>query len=457
MSQEGKPIDIVTHVGAVLRGEIRTGQTCTLRVSSYRQLTMKNHTSTHMLNWALREVLGDHVQQKGSLVDPEKTRFDFSHNKPLTDEELARVETLVNEMIERDLPVFAQEAGLDKARKIKTLRAVFGEKYADPVRIISVGAPINEDDAKQRGEGDWLLNSPTDDKWMKYPVEFCGGTHLERSSQAKRFVLIAEEGVAKGVRRVVGITADAAGQAETTGRELLAEAQSLASGSKDDNPPHPPLIKGGSESAAPGGPPGTPPIPNRDREGAAPSRGLQPARTSESLSSAVTAFQQKVTDAVIPVLVRRELQRRITDLQKKAKAEEKQAASASSDAVQEAVAKLLASAETVTDVKIVVGQVPAADPNALRSAIDWVRNKTEASVVLLASVSDEKVTLIAGISKSVVKKGAKAGDLIKEVAPLVGGRGGGRPDMAQGGGTDPGGVPEALERANAWIHSKLSA
>ncbi|MGB2987694.1 MAG: alanine--tRNA ligase, partial [Phycisphaerae bacterium] len=182
-----------------------------------RSRTTKNHTSTHMLNWALRQVLGDHIQQKGSLVDPEKTRFDFSHNKPLTDDELARVEQLVNELIQKDLPVYTQEVPLEKARKIKTVRAVFGEKYADPVRVVSVGADIQA-----------MIRNPDDSEWMKYPVELCGGTHLKRSSEAERFVLVSEEAVAKGIRRVVGVTGEAAKQAEEAGQALLAEAEALA-------------------------------------------------------------------------------------------------------------------------------------------------------------------------------------------------------------------------------------
>jgi alanyl-tRNA synthetase len=403
--------DMVLHFGVVREGEIHCEQVAHCKVDSSRQVTMKNHTSTHMLNWALREVLGDHVQQKGSAVDPEKTRFDFSHNKPLTDEELSRVERLVNEMIERDLPVHAMEAALDDARKIKTLRAVFGEKYADPVRVVSVGADVQT-----------MLERPDDPEWMKYPVEFCGGTHLKRSSEAERFVLISEENVAKGVRRVVGFTADAARQAEAAGKELLAEAKALA----DQQPVAP-------ENQS------------RDREGA-----------DQSLNARVTAFQQKVNEATIPVVTHRELQRLIADLQKKAKAEEKQAASATSDAVQEQVALLLDSAETVGGVRVVVGEVPPSRPEALRGAIDWVRNKVGASACLLATVSDDKVTLIAGMSKDVVGRGVKAGDLIREVAPLVGGKGGGRPDMAQGGGTDPSGLAKVLDRSRKWIGDKLA-
>ncbi len=189
-------------------------------------------------------------------------------------------------------------------------------------------------------------------------------------------------------------------------------------------------------------------MPSRDREGA--SKGA-------NLAARLAEFQQKVNDAVIPVTVRYELRDRVTELQKTAKAQQKEAAADAGGAVRDKVASLLAQADEVAGVKIVVGQVPPAKSNALRGAIDWVRNKTDASAVLLVTSDGDKVTMIAGMSKAVVKKGVKAGDLIKELAPLVGGRGGGRPDMAQGGGNDPGGISKAVERANAWLHEKLSA
>jgi len=409
---------------------------------------MKNHTSTHMLNWALREVLeiqggGDIVNQRGSLVDPEKTRYDFSHNKPLTDEEVVRVERLVNELIEKDLQVYTKpDADKNDALKINTLRAVFGETYPDKVRVVSVGADI-----------DAMLAAPKNPEWMKYPVEFCGGTHLKRSSEAERFALILEEGVAKGVRRLVGITGETARQAEEAGQSLLTEVQALAD--------KPPVAPGQTMADKPPVAPGEiadierDSNPSRDRKGAAPSRGLQPARTPDELSTALSAFHQRVNETTMPVRVRRELQNRISALHKSLKKQQKQAASVTSGAVMDRVSTLLESAEEVAGVKIVVGEVPAARPEALRSAIDWVRNKTEASAVLLATVADDKVTLIAGMSKAVVDKGVSAGDLIREIAPLIGGRGGGRPDMAQGGGNDLAGIPNALNRAKTWLVEKL--
>jgi alanyl-tRNA synthetase len=380
------------------------------RVSkSHRLPTMQNHTATHVLNWALREVLeiegGGKVDQKGSLVDPEKTRFDFSHNKPLTDEELDRVEKLCGEQIAARLPVYAASREDDfqdqkKAREINTLRAVFGEKYPDRVRVVSIGASVED-----------LLRDPKNPKWMKYSVEFCGGTHVKNTAEIEAFVLTSEEGVAKGVRRVVGISGKAAREAETLGAQLLDEVRQQ--GNK-----------------------------------ATRQQGVDAAWMGE--------FQKRLGEAVIPIRIRRQIQAILLDVQKAMKEQAKESAAVSGDAALDVVKKLFESAQTVGGVTVVVGEVPPASPDALRGAIDWVRNKTESSAVLLGFASEGKVTLIAGMSKAAVDRGLKAGDLIKEICPLVGGKGGGRPDMAQGGGSDPSGLASAIQQASKWISGKLT-
>jgi len=427
-----------------------------------RDAITKNHTSTHLLNWALREVLcpaeereNPHVQQKGSLVDPEKTRFDFSHNKPVAPEELDKIESLVNERIKAGLKVYTNsnvEVDQAKARQINTLRAVFGEKYPDYVRVVSIGVPVTEEEAKGEGRGgtESLLGNPKNAKWMNYSVEFCGGTHVDNTEKIEKFVLTHEEGVAKGVRRVVGISGTAAKQAESLGNQLLAEVDALAGkppvAPGNQTPPTPPLVRGG-EGTTPAGQ--SPPLAKGGRGGVDTS-------TDIPLAERLSSFQQRLIDAEIPLRVRNTIRDRLADLQKLVKEEGKQAAAASGEAVQDAVANLLAAAQTVGGVTVVVGEVPPASPDALRSAVDWVRNKTPASAVLLAYVSDGKVTLMAGMSKAVVEKGIKAGDLIKEITPLVGGKGGGRPDMAQGGGPDAAGVPNALAQAATWVRQKLA-
>ncbi|MBI4718205.1 MAG: alanine--tRNA ligase [Planctomycetes bacterium] len=431
----------------------------------FRVPTMQNHTATHILNWALREVLEIHgsgkVDQKGSLVDPEKTRFDFSHNASLTEEEIARIEDLCAERIRAGLPVYAamrEEDFVDQkaARQINTLRAVFGEKYPDKVRVVSIGVPITEEDARQaaalksaraeaRGSGeavelDWLLKSPADPKWMQYSVEFCGGTHVKNTAEIEAFTLISEEGVAKGVRRVVGISGDAAKRALALGDELLAEAKALSE----------PRASARAATAA--------------RNASESSRGLKPAAPDavdaidnrqssidSSLADRVAALQKRLADAIIPLRVRHQIRDILAEAQKTLKESEKAAAKDAGAAVMGRVAALLAEARTVSGVTVVVGEVPAAPVDALRTAIDWVRNKTAASAVLLACVDEGKVTLLAGMSKAAVDRGLKAGDLIKEIAPLVGGKGGGRPDMAQGGGTDATRLRSALAEAAQWM------
>jgi alanyl-tRNA synthetase len=348
------------------------------------------------MNWALREVLGDHIQQKGSLVDHEKTRFDFSHPKALTPEQIEHIEQLVNEKIRQNLPVHYKVVPQHDALKINGLRAVFGERYPDEVRVMSVGVPVED-----------LLAKPDNPEWRKYSIEFCGGTHLHFTGEIEHFAIITEEAVAKGIRRIVGITSDAARRAEATAGALAERLEAIAAG-----------------------PPG-------------------------ELGDGLTAIQRELVESTISLSARHRLQEKISELQKTARQAEKQQAAASSEAVMDCVASLLSSATTTSGVTVVVGQVPPAGPDALRGAIDWIRNKTQASAVLLATAEEAKVTLIAGMSREVVARGVKAGDLIKEIAPLVGGRGGGRPDMAQGGGTNPQAVPQALDRARIWLDGKL--
>jgi alanyl-tRNA synthetase len=193
--------DSVLHVGRVREGAIKVGQAATLQVSGARADTMRNHTATHLLNWALRKVLGEHVEQKGSLVDPLKTRFDFAHNDPLTAEQIAEVERLVNEKIYSDLPVTAVEKPLEEAKALPGVRAVFGEKYPDPVRVLLVGAKKPEEAT------------------LDTSIEFCGGTHLTHTGEAGFFKIVGQELVSKGVRRLTAVT----------GREAVRAVQRLAS------------------------------------------------------------------------------------------------------------------------------------------------------------------------------------------------------------------------------------
>jgi len=387
----------IVHIGRLISGTLRVGESVRIEVDPIRTSTMQNHTVTHMMNWALREVLGEHVQQKGSLVDPEKTRFDLSHNAQITDAQLAKVEDLVNKMIAANLPVHTQVVEKNKALEINTLRAVFGEQYPEKVRVVSIGVPVDE-----------LLKNPKNPEWMKHSVEFCGGTHLKNTAEVGRFRLIEESAVAKGVRRVIGVTGERARKAEddATGiYRLLKEA----SGASDE---------------------------------------ALPQRIAE-----ITALMGQTE---LPVVDKARMREDMAKLQDRAKKAQKQAAKAGAVDVLAKADELLQAAERVGNCAIIVGDVGTASIDQLRSACDSLRARAGAAAILLAARHEEKVVLLAAITPAAVAKGVKAGDLIKEIAPVVGGKGGGRPDMAQGGGPDTTKIPEALSAAAAWLKSKLS-
>jgi alanyl-tRNA synthetase len=349
---------------------------------------MANHTGTHLANWALRQTLGDGVQQKGSLVDPEKLRFDFSHPKSLSDEEIAGVEKLVGDAIAKNLPVYAQEAPQDQALKINGLRAVFGEKYPSIVRVVSIGTPVKD-----------LLANPGNSKWREFSIEFCGGTHLASSDQVGRFAITAEESVSKGIRRIVALTGEAATVVESAAAKL---------------------------------------------------DGLIARKISDAELPAAIAELQAAVAAPLPLRAKRRAQAAIVELQARQRAFEKSSRAESTgggvDAVKVA-ADMLAEAGPIAGGKLIVGQIPGATDEQLRSAIDSLRKKSPTHAILLAAGVDQKVTFVAAVSDDVIAKGLKAGDWVKQVAAITGGGGGGRPQMAQGSGKDPSKIPAALDLA----------
>jgi alanyl-tRNA synthetase len=195
----------VLHMGSFTKGSkaLSVGDKVACKVDyARRALIAPNHTCTHMLNFALREILGDHVDQKGSIVLPEKLRFDFSHGKPVQPEDLRKIESIVNQQIKDKLEVFAREIKLADAKRINGLRAVFGEIYPDPVRVVSVGRKVED-----------LLANPESKEWLSISTELCGGTHIKNTSEAEAFALLSEEGIAKGVRRITAVTAKHASDA----------------------------------------------------------------------------------------------------------------------------------------------------------------------------------------------------------------------------------------------------
>lgn len=357
--------DAVLHVGRVGEGHIEPGQVARLEVDGARAHTMRNHTATHLLNWALRKVLKGDIDQKGSLVDAEKTRFDFSFNRPLATAEVAEVERLVNEKIYADLPVKAVTMPLTQAKQIAGVRAVFGEKYPDPVRVLLIGAEKPE--------------SAT----AEHSVEFCGGTHLNHTGQAGFFKIVSQEAVGKGVRRVTAVT----------GQEAVATVQRLA-GVVDDLT--------GRLNCKP-----------------------------EEIGSRIDALQDEI----------KKLQ---TQLKK-----------GSATDLASAGDKLLEGAAEVGGAKLLIGEMPAGPVEQMRAQVDRLRQKAKSAVIVLGWADEGKVQLIAAVTEDLVKKGVKAGALVGEVAKLVGGKGGGRPDMAQGGGTEPGKLGEALAKAKELVRQQL--
>lgn len=358
--------DSIIHLGKVWEGTIKIGQKATLQVHPARLDTMRNHTATHLMNWALREVLGEHVEQKGSLVDAEKTRFDFTHDKPMTADEVAEVERLVNEKILADLPVAAVTQPLANAKTIPGVRAVFGEKYPDPVRVVIIGADKPEDAGVEQS------------------VEFCGGTHLSHTSQACLFKVVGQEGVAKGVRRITAVT----------GPRALAHTRQLTT------------VVGG------------------------------------------LAERFHCRPEEVPT--------RIDSLQEEIKKLQQQLRKGAASDLAGTLDKLLASATKVGSVHIIVGEVPAAADEQMRAEVDRVKQKAGSAVVVVGWVNEDKVGLLAAVTDDVIKKGVKAGTLVGEVAKIVGGGGGGRPNMAQAGGKDPAKLAQALEHAREKAKSMLS-
>ena len=389
----------VLHVGRVAIGKLHVGDPVKAVVSDRRVQTQQNHTGTHVLNWALREVLGEGVQQKGSLVDPDKLRFDFSHGKAMSDEQVQRVEQLANEAVAKAMPVYAETAPLESAMKINGLRAVFGEKYPAQVRVVSIGAPVAD-----------LLENPGDDRWRRLSIEFCGGTHVANSREIGAIVLTSEESVSKGVRRLVALTGEAAAKADVVARAMSAEFQRVRS------------------------------LPE------------------SQLSGAMTELQRKLGGDDVPLRSRRAGQALIAELQDRVKKWEKaqKASGATSLEVSTVAEELLVGAAALGRGRIVVAEVPGASDEQLRSVLDSLRKRQPTGLgALLAATDGQKVSFVAVVSDDLVAGGLKAGDWVREAAKASGGGGGGRPQMAQAGGKDPSKLPSALETARSWARSVL--
>lgn len=386
----------VLHIGRIRKGEIRVGDTVELRLDAKRRTEIAaNHTATHLLNHALRQSLGDHIDQKGSLVVPERLRFDFSHTAPLTPDQLNAIQEHVSAAVAKDLEVFASVASLEDAKRVNGLRAVFGETYPDPVRVVSIGAPVEQ-----------LLDTPEEARWRELSIEFCGGTHLTRTGEAEAFAIVAEESVSAGVRRLQALTRDAARAAHVLGNELQARIRAAGNFSDDDLP--------------------------------------EEAR----------AIQEALDQAEIPLALKAKLRGMLERLNERVKGLRKQAAKAGRESAVEA-ARAVADEATGS---VIVAAIPAgSDRGALMAALDAIRSRHEEAALMLFSADDDegKVSIVANVPSALVSSGLKAGDWVREVSAICGGKGGGRPESAQGGGTEPTKVPEAIETARSFAAARL--
>ncbi len=359
--------DCVIHKGKMAEGSLQTDQQVTATVSKDRDAVKKNHTATHLLQWALREVLGDSVTQKGSFVGPDYLRFDFTYPSAPEPDQLARVEEFVRERIASDSPVACCEMPRERAEEIGAM-ALFGEKYGSDVRVVAVGAG----DEKQITDA--------------YSREFCGGTHVERTGSIGGFKIVKEESISAGVRRITALT----GQGLRTYLE--------------------------SRSAI-----------------------------ADELSGMLKVPVEQIVSRVEQLMA---------ENKKLAKELKNAAKQGGADALAEA-RKLLDGCEKVGDSSVVVGELSGASVEQGRQAVDMLKKKAGSAAVVLGFGADSKVTLLAGVTDDLVKRGVKAGDIVREIAPIVGGGGGGRPQMAQAGGKNAAKIKDALNRAAEFIREKL--
>ncbi|HEX7217911.1 MAG TPA: alanine--tRNA ligase [Burkholderiales bacterium] len=346
--------EVYGHQGTLKTGALKVGDQVEARVdAALRARTMRNHSVTHLMHKALREVLGSHVQQKGSLVDADKTRFDFSHDKPLGEAELREVEHRVNAEILQNTATRAQVMPIEEAKKSGAMM-LFGEKYGDEVRVLEIGSSR----------------------------EFCGGTHVARTGDIGLFKIYSEGGVAAGIRRIEATTGSTAlGMIDRQLQELAQVARQVRA---------------------------------------------QPGAVEKAVS---TLLEEK-----------KALEKELGKLRSKLALGQGQ--------------DLASQAVDVKGAKVLVATLDGADPKTLRDTMDKLKDRLKSAAIVLGAVNDGKVSLIAGVTSDLTAK-LKAGELVNFVAQQVGGKGGGRPDMAQAGGTDPAGLPDALQSVKSWVEQRV--
>ena len=390
----------VVHIGRITKGKLHVGDDVMCHINNqHRAKVSSNHTMTHVLNYALRQVLEGDADQRGSLVNDEKLRFDFTHNQPVSADEIAKVEDIVNHQIEQDLTVYAELAPLDKAQSIAGLRAVFGESYPDPVRVVSIGIEVDQ-----------LVNNPENEAWTSASVEFCGGTHIESTSQAKRFALLGEEGIAKGIRRITAITGDDAIAAHSLADEMETQAGKLAT------------------------------LP------------------ANKLQGAHAELTKQIETAVLPAPRKNAIRAQLASVQKQLKELAKAASAEQAKQAQAMAAGIASSAEGSSEEIVIASLELGSDRKALEAALKTINDRCPKKAVMLLSPDQDagRVSLMASVPKPLIGRGLKAGDWIREVTGVMGGKGGGRPDSAQGSGQDIEKLKEAIAHARTFAFGKIS-
>jgi alanyl-tRNA synthetase len=359
-----KPIGgLIMHVGEVVEGQPREGEAAVAAVDTVRRMDiMRNHTATHLLHAALRRNLGSHVQQRGSLVAPDRLRFDFAHDGKMAPDDLHAIENEVNEIILSNYVVRAQEKPLAAAREEGAM-ALFGEKYGETVRTISI--------VGRNGD--------------RYSYELCGGTHLSETAEIGPFLIVSEGSVSAGIRRVEALTGHGALENIQHNRSTIV---TLAA---------------------------------------------QLGTTPDFVGERVMSLQDEL------VQTKKQLDKLQRELAKRQ------------------FEQLIASLEQVNGTQALIAQLDGISPETLREMSDWFRNAVKSGVLVLGSVADGRPQLIVAVTDDLTKKGLHAGNLIKEIAPVIGGGGGGRPTMAQAGGKDVSKLPAALETARQLIAGSHSS
>ncbi|AAS52283.1 ADR363Cp [Eremothecium gossypii ATCC 10895] len=388
----------VFHTGNLADGKLCVGDKIIASYDELRRYPIRNnHTGTHLLNHALRTILGDNIDQRGSLVTPEKLRFDFSHKKPMSYEELEQVETICNQQIRENRSVYYKDIPLDVAKSIHSIRAVFGETYPDPVRVVSVGKSVDE-----------ILESPSNEEWAKYSIELCGGTHVSKTGDIKEFVIIEESGIAKGIRRIVAVSASEAYEVQRVAREFALELDAI------DKLPFS-MIK----------------------------------------EKKIREIGVRLDQLNISVITKNELKTKFTKMEKAVKDEVKTKAKKEMKQTLDAVKEYFAANEDATF--FVKSLDISANPKAVTEAVQYLKNSARDKTIYLFTGNDPEGKVAHGcfISDDALAKGIDGPALAKVVSSKIGGKAGGKGNVFQGMGDKPAGIDSAIAEVEASFKEKL--